>query len=187
MLHAISHLIDFSLAVSACAIALTSQPGSEVTLGGVRRWSSPPARRSRWRNDLFVHLRRSRQDTPRWRTCLILAVVAGLLVGPLKFVLAAPIADLAGVLCRATGASAVSTNVHRFGGLLWILACVGERTPHLNGSLDIPTAATAISWARPKRCSVSPTRNTPPVDTGQKVVSTGLYGVGAAPDVHRRR
>ncbi len=96
---AIAHLIDFSLAISACAIALFGLPGSEVTLGGVPPVviAAGPALTVA-AMIYIVHLRQSKLSTPRWRTCLVVAIVAGLLAGPLKYVLAAPIAAFASVL-----------------------------------------------------------------------------------------
>ncbi|GIH11600.1 hypothetical protein Rhe02_96670 [Rhizocola hellebori] len=96
---AVPHLIDFSLAISACAIALISLPGSEVTLGGVPPVviAAGPALAVA-AMIYIVHLRRSPQHTPRWRVCLAVAIVAGLLVGPVKALLSAPIAAFASIL-----------------------------------------------------------------------------------------
>jgi hypothetical protein len=96
---ALPHLIDFSLAISACAIALVGLAGSTVTLGGV-----PPVLIAAGpalavaAMIYVVHLRQSRRTMPRWWACLVVAIVAGLLVGPLKVLLEAPIAAFAGVL-----------------------------------------------------------------------------------------
>lgn len=96
---AIPHLIDFSLAISACAIALVSLPGSEVTLGGI-----PPVIIAAGpalvvaAMIFIIHLRRSQSGTPRWSACLAVAVVGGLLAGPLKALLTGPLAAFADLL-----------------------------------------------------------------------------------------
>ncbi|MFD4504560.1 hypothetical protein [Streptomyces sp. NPDC058457] len=86
---ALPHLIDFSLALSACAIALTKARDAEVTLGGVPPWVivvGPPLIIAAM---IFaVHLRRHLPAIPNWRTCLVVALVGGLLVGPAQYALA---------------------------------------------------------------------------------------------------
>jgi hypothetical protein len=96
---ATGHFIDFSLAISACAIALAGAAGSAVTVGGLPPVVVAAIPALAVAVMLFVvHLRRSRAGTRRWAACLAVAVVAGLLVGPAKQVLAAPISAMASVL-----------------------------------------------------------------------------------------
>jgi hypothetical protein len=95
---ATGYFIDFSLAISALAVALVSQPGAEVYLGGLPAWLVAVAPALLVAAAVFVfNLLRLRSTTPRWALCLTVAVIAGLLVGPAKTVLApalTPIADL---------------------------------------------------------------------------------------------
>jgi hypothetical protein len=80
--------IDFSLALSACAIALSGLHHSPVTLGKVPVWLiavGPPVVVA-----LLVfatNLVRLRRDTPRWSVCVLAAFAAGLLVWPAKWLL----------------------------------------------------------------------------------------------------
>ncbi len=100
---AVPHLIDFSLAISACAIALVSLPGSQVTLGPVPPVVIAAGPALAVAVMIYVvHLRHSRAATPRWSACLAVAIVGGLLAGPLRFLLAEPIAAFAGLLLPIT-------------------------------------------------------------------------------------
>lgn len=77
--------IDFSMALSACAIALSGLGESAVTLGRVPVWTiaiGPPIIVA-----LLVfttNVLRLRSGTTRWGTCLFAAVMAGPLVWPAK-------------------------------------------------------------------------------------------------------
>jgi hypothetical protein len=96
---ALPHLIDFSVAISACAIALVGLAGSSVTLGGVPPVVIAAGPALAVAAMIYVvHLRRSRLTLPRWGVCLAVAIVAGLLVGPLKALLSAPITAFVSVL-----------------------------------------------------------------------------------------
>ena len=93
------HFTDFSLAVSACAIALVSLPGSQVTLAGVPPVVIAVTPALIVATMIFlIHLRHSRHDTRRWVAFLIVAVIGGLLAGPLKALLAGPLSALARLL-----------------------------------------------------------------------------------------
>jgi hypothetical protein len=96
---ALLHFVDFSLAISACAIAVVGLPNSPVTLGEVPVWLiavGPPVIVAAM---VFVmHLLRLRMTTPRWVACLVVAAVAGLLVGPAKIVLGYALGPLAALL-----------------------------------------------------------------------------------------
>jgi hypothetical protein len=95
---ATGYFIDFSLAVSALAVALISQPGAEIRLGGVPPWVVVVVPALLVAAAVFVfNLLRLRSSTPRWALALIVAIVAGLLVGPAKAVLTPmlrPVSDL---------------------------------------------------------------------------------------------
>ncbi|MGW7426996.1 hypothetical protein ACWGJB_44645 [Streptomyces sp. NPDC054813] len=86
---ALPHLIDFSLAVSACAIALTKARDAEVTLGNIPPWVivvGPPLIIAGM--IVMVHLRRHLPAVPNSGICLAVALTGGLLVGPVQVVLA---------------------------------------------------------------------------------------------------
>ncbi len=82
------HLVDLSLAVSAAAIALTGMAHAPVSLGPVPPWlvaAGPPLIVALM--VLAVHVLPARRHTPRWGTALVVAIAAGLLVGPAKLAL----------------------------------------------------------------------------------------------------
>lgn len=95
---ATGYFIDLSLAISALAIALTSQPGAEVSLGGVPPWLIAVVPAFLVAAAVFgFNLLRLRTATPRWELCLAVAIIAGLLAGPAKQLLVpvlTPVADL---------------------------------------------------------------------------------------------
>jgi hypothetical protein len=95
----IPHLIDFSLAISAGAIAVISLTTATVTLGGlppVLIAAAPALTVAAM--VYFIHLRKPEPSIPRWKACLTFAIIGGLLVGPTKLLLAAPIAAFADLL-----------------------------------------------------------------------------------------
>ncbi|MBO0870034.1 MAG: hypothetical protein J2P15_15855 [Micromonosporaceae bacterium] len=95
----IGHFIDFSLAVSACAIAVAGAASTTVAVGRVPPIVIAVIPALIVAGMLFiVHVRPSRSDTHRWATCLAVALVAGLLAGPVKQLLAGPIGHLAVML-----------------------------------------------------------------------------------------
>lgn len=92
---ALFHFVDLSLAFAACVLALTGLPDSEVTLGDVPVWliAAGPA--------LVVvalvyliHVQPKRIDTPRWGLSLMVSLIAGLLVIPVKYALTTALAPL---------------------------------------------------------------------------------------------
>jgi hypothetical protein len=93
------HFIDFTVALSACAIAISGLPNSPVTLGPVPTWLiavGPPVLVAAM---VFgVHLARKRATTPAWAVCLTASVVAGVLVGPARIVLGVVLSPVAGML-----------------------------------------------------------------------------------------
>lgn len=79
------HLVDLSLAVSAGAIALTGVAHAPVSLGPVPAWlvaAGPPLIVAL--TVLTIHVLPARRHTPRWGAVLVVAIAAGLLVGPAK-------------------------------------------------------------------------------------------------------
>ncbi|MGW4201618.1 hypothetical protein [Streptomyces sp. NPDC004726] len=87
---AVPYLIDFSLAVSACAIALARSTEAQVTLGGLPPWVvvvGPPLIIAAV--ILLVNLRQHLPSTANWQICLAAAFVVGLLAGPAQQLLAA--------------------------------------------------------------------------------------------------
>lgn len=96
---AIGHFIDFSLAVSAGAIAITGAVGAPVSLGGVPPVVVAAAPALVVAVMVFViHLRGARAETRGWTVALIVAVAAGILVGPAKQMLAEPVGEFATLL-----------------------------------------------------------------------------------------
>ncbi|MCJ1676408.1 hypothetical protein MTF65_03385 [Streptomyces sp. APSN-46.1] len=95
---AVPHLIDLSLAVAACAIALARSTEAKVTLGTVPPWVvvvGPPLITAAV--VYLANLRRHLPSTPNRHLCLTVALAVGLLAGPAQPVLAdalAPVVEL---------------------------------------------------------------------------------------------